>query len=52
MVKYLIVNADDFGICEATNEAIEELALAGRITATSLMILGQSSQDEIGRAHV
>lgn len=49
MVKYLIVNADDFGICEATNEAIEELALAGRITATSLMILGNSTQDAVRR---
>lgn len=49
MVKYLIVSADDLGICEATNEAIEELALAGRITATSLMILGNSTEDAVRR---
>lgn len=49
MVKYLIVNADDLGICEATNEAIEELAIAGRITAASLMILGNSVHDAVRR---
>ncbi|MGP6139549.1 MULTISPECIES: carbohydrate deacetylase [unclassified Jeotgalibaca] len=49
MAKYLIVNADDMGICNATNAAIEELALAGRITAASLMILGDSVQDAVRR---
>lgn len=49
MAKYLIVNADDMGICEATNRAIEELALAGKITAASLMVLGNSVEDAVRR---
>lgn len=49
MAKYLIVNADDMGFCEAINCAIEELALAGRITSTSLMILGDSLTDALRR---
>jgi len=36
-VKYLIINADDYGVCSATNRAVEELFDAGLITSASLM---------------
>src|SRR5690554_2990699 len=35
--KYLIVNADDFGICSATNKAVKELFQNKKITSTSLL---------------
>lgn len=35
--KYLIVNADDYGVCAATNRAVEKLFDAGLITSASLM---------------
>lgn len=38
--KYLIINADDYGVCEATNRAVEELFGAGLITSASLMAVG------------
>lgn len=34
----LILNADDYGLTIATNRAIEELALARRISSTSIMV--------------
>lgn len=37
MDKYLIINADDFGMCHSQNAAIEELLLAGRITSSTIM---------------
>lgn len=50
MSKSLIITADDFGICEATNEAIQELADNGRITATSLILPGKAVEDAAERA--
>jgi predicted glycoside hydrolase/deacetylase ChbG (UPF0249 family) len=35
--RYLIINADDFGICTETNEAIQQLFREGRITSTTVM---------------
>jgi len=37
---YLILNADDYGICEQTNAAIFELFEQGLITSASLMAVG------------
>lgn len=34
----LILNADDFGLTVGMNQAIEQLALAGRISSTSIMV--------------
>ena len=36
--KWLIVNADDFGLTEGTNEAIMDLMLQGNVTSTSIMV--------------
>lgn len=48
--RYLIVNADDFGLNHATNQAIEELFDAGRITSTTLMPCAPWAVDGILRA--
>ena len=36
--RYLILNADDFGMCHSTNEAINTLLTEGSITSASLMM--------------
>lgn len=38
MAKYLIVNADDFGLCEGVNQGIMRAAQQGIVTSTSLMV--------------
>ena len=43
--KKLIINADDFGICQETNKAIKELFLAKKITSTSLLAVGDGAED-------
>lgn len=48
--RYLIINADDFGICRETNEAIEHLFNEGRITSTTVMAPARESGDAIARA--
>lgn len=37
MDKYLIINADDFGMCHAQNLAIEDLLKKGSITSSTIM---------------
>ena len=37
MDKYLIINADDFGMCRAHNIATEELLLSGGVTSATIM---------------
>lgn len=49
MTKQLIITADDFGIDQATNEVIEELALGGKITATSLVMPAYAVKDAADR---
>jgi predicted glycoside hydrolase/deacetylase ChbG (UPF0249 family) len=49
--RYLIINADDYGICRETNEAIEQLFREGRITSTTVMVPGKESQAAIAHAH-
>ncbi len=46
--KYLIINADDFGINEPTNAAIAELMRDRRITSTSLLPCGESARAALG----
>lgn len=48
--RYLIVNADDFGLCRETNDAIEHLFNEGRITSTTVMAPCRESEDAINRA--
>ena len=40
----LIVNADDFGLCEGVNLGIIDGFQAGAITSTSFMITGEASE--------
>lgn len=43
--KYLIINADDFGVNKSTNKAILELFEKGLISSASLLTVAQDSQD-------
>lgn len=38
--KKLIINADDYGACSRVNQAIEQLALAGRLSSVSVLANG------------
>lgn len=51
MDKFLIVTADDFGVHEAVNEAVETAARAGTLTAASLMVSAPAAADAVRRAH-
>lgn len=50
MNKFLIVTADDFGLHEAVNEAVERAARAGTLTAASLMVSAPAAADAVRRA--
>src|ERR1700730_9995223 len=50
MQKFLIVTADDFGLHEAVNEAVERASLAGVLTAAGLMVAAPAAADAIRRA--
>ncbi|HTX23726.1 MAG TPA: hopanoid biosynthesis-associated protein HpnK [Steroidobacteraceae bacterium] len=50
MRKFLIVTADDFGLHEAVNEAVELAARAGTLTAASLMVAAPAAADAVRRA--
>ena len=49
-MRHLIVTADDFGLHESVNDAIEQASHAGVLTAASLMISGPAAADAIRRA--
>jgi hopanoid biosynthesis associated protein HpnK len=49
-VRHLIVTADDFGLHESVNEAVEQASRAGVLSAASLMISGPAATDAIARA--
>lgn len=49
MERYLIINADDFGVCHAANEAVEELFDRGIITSTTLMTPCPWAEDALQR---
>jgi hopanoid biosynthesis associated protein HpnK len=50
MRKFLIVTADDFGLHEAVNEAVEQASRDGALTAASLMVGAPGAADAIRRA--
>jgi hopanoid biosynthesis associated protein HpnK len=50
MRNSLIVTADDFGLHEAVNEAIEQASRSGVLTAASLMVAGPAAADAVRRA--
>jgi hopanoid biosynthesis associated protein HpnK len=50
MQNFLIVTADDFGLHEAVNEAVEQASRDGVLTAASLMVAAPAAADAIERA--
>jgi len=50
MQKRLIITADDFGLHEAVNEAVESAARSGVLTAASLMVAAPAAADAARRA--
>lgn len=50
MNKYLILNADDYGMSLSANEAIEELFEVGYVTSTTLMTPCPWAEDAMERA--
>ncbi len=50
--RLLIINADDFGITEGTNKAIQELFKQAAITSTSIMIPCLSASDVLDSVNI
>jgi len=50
--NYLIVTADDFGLHESVNEAVEQASRAGILNAASLMVTAHATKDAIRRARM
>ena len=48
--RYLIINADDYGMCHAANEAVEDLFNNGLITSATLMTPCPWAEDALRRA--
>ncbi len=49
-MKRLIITADDFGLSESVNEAVEQAHRDGILTAASLMVTGPAAADAVRRA--
>ena len=49
-MRYLIVNADDFGACSGVNRGIVEAHRRGIVTSTSLMVERSSAEEAAGLA--
>ena len=49
-MKFLIITADDFGLHEAINSAVERAAREGVLTTTSLMVGAPAAADAVRRA--
>ena len=50
MYNYLIVTADDFGLHESVNQAVEQASRAGILNAASLMVTAHATRDAVRRA--
>jgi hopanoid biosynthesis associated protein HpnK len=50
MQPHLIVTADDFGLHETVNEAVEQASRSGILTAASLMVAAPAAADAVRRA--
>ncbi len=50
MTRYLIVNADDFGLSVAVNDAVERAHREGILTSASLMVGAPAAADAVARA--
>ena len=49
-IRQLIVSADDFGLSEAVNEAVERAHREGILSTASLMVAGPAAADAVRRA--
>jgi hopanoid biosynthesis associated protein HpnK len=49
-VKTVIINADDFGVADPVNEAVEQAHREGILTTASLMVTGAAVPDAVARA--
>src|SRR5688572_7521781 len=45
--RYLIVNADDFGLCDAVNRGIVRSHDEGIVTSASLMVRGAAAREAV-----
>jgi hopanoid biosynthesis associated protein HpnK len=52
MYSCLIVTADDFGLHESVNEAVELASRAGILNAASLMVTARAAKDAVRRARL
>ena len=50
MERYLIINADDYGVCLSANQAVEHLFNEGFITSTTLMTPCPWAEEALNRA--
>lgn len=50
MQRHLIITADDFGLHESVNEAVEQASRGGILTAASLMVAEAAAADAVRRA--
>lgn len=50
-MRPIVVTADDFGLCEEVNEAVEEGHRNGILSAASLMASAPAAADAVARAH-
>lgn len=48
--RKIIVNADDFGLHESVNQAIERAHLSGIVASASIMVLGDAIEDAVRRS--
>ena len=46
-MKYLIVNADDFGMCKSANEAVFELFESGNLLSSTIMMPCPAAEDAV-----
>lgn len=47
MAKYLIINADDFGMCKSANEAIFDLFQSGKLKSSTIMMPCPAAEDAV-----
>lgn len=50
-MREVVFSADDFGLTQSVNEAVELAHLKGRLTQASLMVAAPQAADAIARAH-
>jgi len=47
MAKYILVNADDFGMCNSANEAVFDLFRSGRLKSATIMMPCPTAKDAV-----